>query len=372
MKEDEEGFCYPHIDSDNCINCGLCEKVCPLRKPMMDDTKPESFIIQHKDAEILRNSTSGGFFTAISKWAISNRGVVFGAAFDKNMVLKHSYAETMEDCKKFRGSKYVQSLIGDSYSLVKGFLTQGRIVVFSGTPCQVAGLYSFLRGQLFQNLVTVDIVCHGIPSPLLLRKFFSYQSSKFGSDIVDYRSRDKHYGYLYSTSSIWFKNKGKLYHKGIDSDFMLRLYFINICSRPSCYNCHFKTINRISDFTIFDCWDAPSTSSAMSTEGATNVFVHSDRGLDIFEKMKNDFIWAKSDISTIIKRDGVMIKHFVIPNPRRDEFFEDLHHLSIQDVEKKYLDCSIKKRLIPIIKPLFYKLGLFNLYLKLKNYKRGV
>ena len=165
----------------------------------MDDTKPVSFVIQNKDADVLRNSTSGGFFTAISKWAISNNGVVFGAAFDKDMELKHSYAETLEDCKKFRGSKYVQSLIGNSYSLVRGFLVQGRIVVFSGTPCQVSGLYSFLRGQNFHNLVTVDIVCHGTPSPLLFRKFLSYQSLKFGSDVIDYRSRDKHYGYSYNT-----------------------------------------------------------------------------------------------------------------------------------------------------------------------------
>ena len=369
MKEDEEGFRYPQIDSDICIYCGLCEKVCPLKKPMMDDTKPVSFVIQNKDADVLRNSTSGGFFTAISKWAISNNGVVFGAAFDKDMELKHSYAETLEDCKKFRGSKYVQSLIGNSYSLVRGFLVQGRIVVFSGTPCQVSGLYSFLRGQNFQNLVTVDIVCHGTPSPLLFRKFLSYQSLKFGSDVVDYRSRDKHYGYSYSTSSIWFKDKGKLYHKGIDSDFMLRLYFENICSRPSCYNCHFKTINRISDFTIFDCWDAPSVSSAMSTKGATNVFVHSDRGLDIFDQLKTDFIWAKSDISTIIKRDGVMIKHFVNPNPRRDEFFGDLHQLSVPDIEKKYLDCSFKRRFLSIIKPLMYKIGVFDIYMKLKEAK---
>lgn len=126
MKEDEEGFRYPHVDKDKCINCGLCEKVCPLQKPKMDDTLPESFVVQQKDTEVLRTSTSGGFFTAISKWAIEHGGVVFGAAFGEDMELRHSYAETLDGCKKFRGSKYVQSLIGDCYSQAKIFSPKGE------------------------------------------------------------------------------------------------------------------------------------------------------------------------------------------------------------------------------------------------------
>lgn len=197
MIEDEEGFRYPHVDKDKCIDCGLCEKVCPLQKPKMDDTLPESFVIQQKNADVLRTSTSGGFFTAISKWAIEHGGVVFGAAFGEDMELRHSYAETLDGCKKFRGSKYVQSLIGDCYSQAKNFLAQGRVVVFSGTPCQISGLYHFLRGRKYDNLVMVDLVCRGTPSPLLLRKYLLYHSSLADSKVVNYRSRDKYYGYNY-------------------------------------------------------------------------------------------------------------------------------------------------------------------------------
>lgn len=371
MVEDEEGFRYPHVDKDKCIDCGLCEKACPLRKPQMDDALPESYVVQQKDADVLRNSTSGGFFTAISKWAISHGGVVFGAAFDGDMELRHSYAETLEDCKKFRGSKYVQSLIGDNYKKAKNFLAQGRVVVFSGTPCQIAGLYHFLHGRKYEGLVTVDLVCHGTPSPLLLRKYLAYHSSFLGSKPVDYRSRDKYYSYSYSTATIWFKDKEKEYHKGKDSDMMLRFYFNDFCSRPSCYQCHFKTINRVSDITIFDCWDAPSVSKEFSAKGATNVFVHTVHGKEIFEQIKADFVWHQSEINSIIKRDGVMIKHFVTLNPRRAEFFEDFNKLPLKEVERKYLDCSLKQRIIAKIKPFMYKIGVFSLYMKTKQLTRS-
>ncbi len=367
MIEDEEGFRYPHVDADKCINCGLCEKVCPLLKPEMDDTLPDSYVVQQKDAEVLRRSTSGGFFTAISKWAIAQGGVVFGAAFDEDMELRHTYAETLEDCKKFCGSKYVQSLIGDCYKKAKNFLAQGRVVVFSGTPCQIAGLYHFLRGRKYEGLVTVDLVCHGTPSPLLLRKYLAYHSSLVGSKVVNYRSRDKYYGYNYSTASIWFADKTKEYHKGMEMDMMLRLYFKNICSRPSCYQCHFKTINRVSDITIFDCWDAPSVSPEFTANGATNVFIHTAHGHKIFDLIKDDFVCHRSEIKSIIKRDGVMIKHLVPENPRRKEFFYDLNSKPLQEVESKYLDTSLKRKIIARIKPFLFRLGIFSLYMKLKR-----
>lgn len=367
MKEDEEGFRYPHVDKDKCIDCGLCEKVCPLLKPKMDDTLPESFVVQQKDTEVLRTSTSGGFFTAISKWAIEQGGVVFGAAFGEDMELRHSYAETLDGCKKFRGSKYVQSLIGDCYSQAKNFLAQGRVVVFSGTPCQISGLYHFLRGRKYDNLVTVDLVCRGTPSPLLLRKYLAYHSSLVGSKPVDYRSRDKYYGYNYSTATIWYSDKEKEYHRGKDSDMMLRFYFNDLCSRPSCYQCHFKTINRVSDITIFDCWDAPSVSSKFSSKGATNVFVHTQHGQEVFEQIKENFVWSSSNIDEIISRDGVMIKHFVTPNSKRTEFFKNLNALPLHSVERKYLDCSLKCKIISSVKPMMYRLGVFGLYMKLKT-----
>lgn len=368
MKMDNEGFHYPQINTDLCIDCGLCDKVCPIKKPKEDDSVPQNFVVQHKDATILRDSTSGGFFTAVARWAINQGGVVFGAAFDKNMVLRHQYSETLEECAKFRGSKYLQSLIGNTYKTAKNFLAQGRVVVFSGTPCQIAGLYTFLGNRKYTSLLTVDLVCHGTPSPLLAREYFTYHAQKTGSPVVDYRSRDKHYGYSFSTATISFKDSNKQYHHGMESDFMLRLYFKNLISRPSCYKCHFKTLHRVSDITIFDCWDAPSVSPKFNNKGATNVFIHSAHGQEVFELLKQDFIWNVSDIQPIIDRDGVMIKNHVPLNPRRTEFFADLNNeLGIEELTKKYLPTSPLKRLLANMKPFLYHIGVFDLYMKLKR-----
>lgn len=367
MQADNEGFFYPIVNQNSCIECGLCEKVCPNLRIKQNDTPPLiNYIIQNKDKKILRESTSGGFFSIISDYVIRNQGVVFGASFDKNMELRHCYSTNINDCHQFQGSKYVQSQIRNTFQETKEFLTQGKLVVFSGTPCQIAGLKSFLRKE-YKNLITVDLVCHGVPSPLLLKKYLEYHSKKKGSPIIGYLSRDKYYGYSYSTASIFFTDPKKSYHKGMESDAMLRLYFKNICSRPSCYQCHYKTIHRVSDFTIFDCWDAQSTSKVFSRKGATNIFIHTQKGKEIFEKIQPYFIYKTEDIHKIIQRDGVMIQNTVPLNPQRDRFFSDLNKLPFEELLNKYLHDTPFKKLLGHIKPLLYHVGIFDLYLKFKR-----
>ena len=210
-------------------------------------------------------------------------------------------------------------------------------------------------------------MCHGTPSPRLLARYLASHAALAGSPVTDYRSRDKYYGYDYSTATITFADKTKHYHKGMEADMMLRLYFKNICSRPSCYYCHFKKLHRLSDITIFDCWDAPSLSSKFSRNGATNVFLHTAHGKDVFEQIKEYFVLSPSDIGQIIKRDGIMIKNCVPVNPKRSEFFRDLNTLPIEDVEHKYLQSSPVKKLLANSKPWLYKMGVFAFYMKMKN-----
>lgn len=369
MEEDSEGFRYPKIDKSRCVDCALCERVCPVLKPMQqDDVTPDSYVIQNKDASIRRHSTSGGFFSAIANYVVDNGGVVFGAAFEKDQVVRHSYAETKEACIKFQVSKYVQSLIGNTYHEAKEFLDAGRMVVFSGTPCQIAGLYGYLRGKKYEGLITVDLVCHGTPSPRLLNEYLRYQESVYGSRIVDWKSRDKYYGYDYSTTNIEFEDKRIAYHKGSESDLLFRLYFKNICSRPSCYQCHFRTLHRVSDITIFDCWDAPSVSKKFDSSGATNVFIHTQKGMMVFNNLKPYFVWNESDINSIIERDGVMIMHNVPENPRRTEFFSDLGIMPMDKIGKKYLNNSLLKKIIIATKPTLYRIGVFKLYMLIKRF----
>ncbi|MCI1268237.1 MAG: Coenzyme F420 hydrogenase/dehydrogenase, beta subunit C-terminal domain [Saprospiraceae bacterium] len=367
MSLDDEGFLYPQVDTSKCINCGRCDKVCPIKKEKIDTSCVlASYAAQNLDKDELRKSTSGGFFSVLMKFVISQSGVVFGAAFDENMELKHTYFETYSECKSFRGSKYVQSLIGNSYSLAKSFLDDGRLVLFSGTPCQIAGLKSFLS-KTYENLITVDLVCHGVPSPLLFKNFFLYQESINKSRVVGFLSRDKYYGYLFSTATIKFENPAIKYHKGIESDPLLKLYFKNICSRPSCYNCHFKTISRVSDFTIFDCWNASSLNDKFGDAGATNIFIHTEKGKDVFDIIKSNFLYESTDLERVVKEDGIMITRSVPQNPLRSLFFADLRSKPFPYIINEYVGCSFFSAYLAMIKPFFYKIGLFKIYLKMKK-----
>lgn len=169
MKEDNEGFRYPEVNTKICIECGLCEKICPIQNtPHNNNEITDSYVIQHKNNEIRRDSTSGGFFSAICDYVIAQNGYVFGAVYNEKMEVVHYGTNQKEEIKRFRGSKYVQSQIGNTYQETKSLLLKGYLVCFSGTPCQIAGLKNFLRKE-YTNLITVDLVCRGNPSPLLLK-----------------------------------------------------------------------------------------------------------------------------------------------------------------------------------------------------------
>lgn len=211
MKEDNEGFRYPEVDVEVCIECGLCEAVCPiLHKPIKEHEETIGYVIQHKDNNIRRDSTSGGFFSAISDYVLNQNGYVFGAIYNKKMEVVHYGTNKKEEIQLFRGSKYVQSKIGHTYQEAKKLLQTGCLVCFSGTPCQIAGLKNYLKKD-YANLITVDLVCHGNPSPLLFRKYLEYQQIKYKNKVTGVKFRDKYYGYNYSTMTLdfleWYKDK---------------------------------------------------------------------------------------------------------------------------------------------------------------------
>lgn len=372
MSEDTEGFLYPVVDKKKCIDCNLCINSCPeLNLKEEKQFKQDGYLVQIKDDEIRKESTAGGAFTAIARFVIKNNGVVFGVTMDENFYVHHTYVEREEGLAKFRNSKYVQSAVGElTLKKVKEFLLQERLVCFSGTPCQIEGLKCFLKRD-YENLITVDVVCRAVPSPLVFRKYVEFQNKKLDSKIVSVRFRDKFYGYKYSTMNIKTLNNNGKYHKGIESDLWLRTFFSEICDRPSCHSCSFRKRYRESDFTIWDCFNVGSFSKKMDDDkGTTRMLVNSEKGRNLFKDI-NEYINFEGVDSDKLVYGVKELTESVKPNRLRKEFMNDLNILSTEKLFNKYFPNTMKVRVERVFRLTIYKLGIYslikNLYVKLKN-----
>ena len=361
MKEDEEGFRYPVVDASLCIDCGLCEKVCPVIHADKADTPhvQQGFLAQHKDEDIRKESTSGGAFTAIASWVIRQGGIVYGAGYRKGtFIVEHQGVETEKDLSVFRNSKYVQSNIGNTFKEALGHLKAGRWVCFSGTPCQIEGFRSFLRGREYEKLVCVDLVCRGIPSPRILTRYIEAQQTLIGGEFTNVLFRDKHYGYHYSSFSIYNKERGKDYHKGVDSNAYLRAFFNNLSDRPSCYDCRFKKRYRKSDLTLWDCFPIEKFTKQMDGKGTTRVLVQSQKGKMIMDAIGNELRTVRVETDKLVSDVREMF-HSVPMNPQREQFFKDCNAMSPVDFFRKWFPITWKVRLNAFIRLTCHRLGIY-------------
>lgn len=371
MKPDEEGFLYPIVDKEKCINCGLCEKTCPIiNKKISKEKIKNAYAIRAKDKNILQNSTSGGFFTPIANWIIKNDGVAIGVGFGKEKRIEHIIVtkENMDRLTELRGSKYVQSYLGNTFTKIKELLESGKKVLFSGTPCQVQGLLKFLNKD-YSNLITIDLICHGVSSPELWKKYVKYQEKKNNSKISKINFRNKTYGYHSGTMKLKFEN-GKVYYGSARVDFMLKSFFIEIASRPCCYECNFKDKKHASDFTIFDAWSVNKTTNNKINDddrGYTNVFVNTDKGRNILERIKNDYIIYEINIEKAIQLDGIMVENSAMPNKNRNEYYKFLKDNSIEDTVKRFIPITYKDKIIENTKSILYKTGLLKELKRMKS-----
>lgn len=364
MQNNGEGFWYPEINKNQCIDCGKCENICPVTHKAEVYNAPVSYVAYNKSNQIRLDSSSGGVFSLLGEYIIDRGGVVFGACFDEkeNFSVIHDFAKTKEDMSKFRGSKYVQSKIGNTYKLVKKFLDDKKIVLFTGTPCQVGGLKAYLAKE-YENLLTQDVICHGVPSPKVWQKYIEYREKYANSQTQRISFRRKDDGWKRYSVSFLFKNDTE-YRQTFDKDLMMQTFLKNICLRESCHNCVYKTIHRQSDVTLADFWGIQNIMSHMDDDKGTSlILVNSDKGINLFEEIKDNLIYESVDINTAINHNSAAIRS-VIMHKNRSRFFNNIENEEFDILVKKYCTESNIYKIMKLIKNGgFYKL-LAKLYRK--------
>lgn len=334
MLEDEYGFKYPEISKEKCTECGLCEKVCPIKKSKDSiEFNKLAYACFNKNEEARLKSSSGGIFILLAQKIIAKNGVVFGACLDEKNNVKHDFAQTEEELEKFMGSKYVQSIIDDNYKKVEEFLEAGRYVLFTGTPCQVEGLKSFLKKD-YPKLYTQDIICHGVPSPMVWEEYKAYRKLTDKQEPKNINFRNKESGW--NNYKMKFEYDNSSYKNDKRNDLYMIAFLKNTILRDSCYSCTFKNENKLSDITLGDYWGIQNVHPEMDdNKGVSAVVINSEKGKALFGEIKEDLVWKETEYENIKKYNSALIKS-VKKDLNREKFFKNLDKLPFDELVKKY------------------------------------
>lgn len=321
MYEDAEGFKYPKVDEKACVDCGLCEKVCPMLHADSDKKILQVIAAKHKDEVVRKESSSGGVFSILAEAFVADGGVVVGCAMNENLQAVHIICETKEELIRLRSSKYVQSEMGDIFPQVRQLLRDGKKVLFSGTPCQVAGLRNFLIKQ-YDNLFCIDLLCHGVPSPKLFREYKELIERKNHSKVtyVNYRCKEKSWKRLH----IMFKfENGKSQLKSATFDPYMQLFLKNCSQRSSCFHCPFTSLHRQGDISLGDFWGIGLTDLAFDDDkGVSMILINSNKGLDLYSHVKGYMISFNSVTEQAISGNKVLVEN-ILGEDLRNEFYKD-------------------------------------------------
>lgn len=372
MKSDATGFLYPHIDISTCIECGLCEKVCPVLT-MHEETPPLAvYAGRNIDAEVVKESSSGGIFTLLAMHTLAVGGVVFGAMFDKDWNVVHGYIMDEKELPRLRGSKYVQSRIGAAYIDAERFLKKGKQVLFSGTPCQVAGLKSFL-GKQYDNLVAVDFICHGVPSPKVWKKYL--KDFIKSDDILIQQAaikgisfRDKRLGWreYCLTISMELFDKGKIkknvcHSESSSTNLFIKGFLSNLYLRNSCYQCPFKSWRNKSDITIADAWGIETVAPQLNDDkGYSLIIPKTICGCNIIKALENKIAVEAVLNEDFIRQYNAAAYNSARSHENRTKFFSLLNSsytfseiIAICLPQPRFIKrvvCSIKRRVLKLKK----------------------
>lgn len=347
MQADSEGFKYPVVDKNKCIDCGLCCKVCPLDNAQSNFEEDKiSFACSAKDENFTKQSSSGGVFAILANMYIKEQLVIYGAAFDDNWNVCHIRVDKKDELKRLYTSKYVQSDMGNTFRQVKSDLDNGKKVLFAGTPCQVAGLRSYLQKD-YLNLLIVDFICHGVPSPLVWQRYIDELEQNLNNKITEISFRDKKDGWKNYYFKLSMVNGYVFYEKHNDNIYMVG-FLKNLYLRPSCYDCNFKTLQRASDITLADFWGIEKIISDMNIDkGVALCWASSEKGNTILDKVLKQTIYKQVYLNEAIKENPSASTSVKI-HKNRDKFFEALSSSDIDVIsliEKYYDNRSLRKRL---------------------------
>lgn len=362
MHTDGKGFLYPRIDQTLCVGCGICKTVCPMKQGASCESitrEPDFYAVKHRSDGVRMHSSSGGMFTAISDWILEQGGTVYGAAFDDDFRVCHQRATTKDKRDAFRGSKYVQSDLGKMFAEVKNDLKSDVPVLFSGTPCQVAGLsrYLLITRTDISRLYLCDLICHGTPSPLIFHDYLNLMKKSNRSDIQKMTFRYKTLGWRAQAIAIEFLN-GKNYYSTASDDLYYRLFLPNIILRPSCYQCPFASLHRPSDITIGDFWGIENSIPKFEDKkGVSLVLTSTSKGYLLFQSVKGCL-----EVRPIRPEQGLQwnLQKPSAPSPDADAFWSDYQAHGFEYVSKKYATGGIKGKIKNGAKKVLIDLGLFD------------
>ena len=314
MHEDEYGFVYPQIDSGKCVSCGMCKSVCAYQNTRVTEHEKTVYAAATKDDELIMKSASGGIFAQMAKAVLDDNGIVFGCSLEyENDALnpKQIWIDAEKDLYRLQGSKYVQSEIGNTYKEAKIFLEDGKKVLFSGTPCQIHGFKSFLKKD-YADLITIVIICHGVPSEKLFKDYINYYEQKFGGKIIDYKFRSKTngQGYLQVFYVKNRKNRIRIRKKQGENTSYVFEFLKSNTFRENCYECKYAGVDRISDITLGDFWgvyeehgEQLAENNINKNKGISCVILSTDKGKGFFGSVSDAITYFKSDIEKAAKHN---------------------------------------------------------------------
>lgn len=346
MTENEEGFLYPQINGGLCNDCGLCAGTCPVNTAVQNGRQPDIRTDErHKayagfatDEDIRSKSSSGGIFTQLAMKVLSEDGVVFGAGFDETFKVRHKYIENRDGLDDLRRSKYVQSDTAATFRETKAFLKEGRAVLYCGTPCQIAGLKAFLNKE-YDKLLTCDLACHGVPSPMVWKMFLDFLRNQYKSSIKSVSFRDKSTGWNNSSMKIEFEN-GSRYMDRVKRETFFIGFGKSIFNRASCYDCKFRIDDTRADITLADFWgiDRQSDAEFRDNKGVSLIITHTEAGERALAGISGGIYMKQRTLDEAVKYNPRLVSSVGEPAGRRS-FFEELGSgHGFDRLRRKYMD----------------------------------